>query len=134
MSPRQRTYFLVDTLEYLHRGGRIGGAKALIGSIMQVKPILQLKNGRVEPYESQRTHKRALARLREIINLECPKKPEAHLSIMHSDAEDLAEEIAEEFSVKFMINNVPVYIIPPAILVHAGPGALAAGFFIDEDG
>ncbi|HID89726.1 MAG TPA: DegV family protein, partial [Anaerolineae bacterium] len=76
---RQRVYFVVDTLEYLHKGGRIGGAKALLGSVLQIKPILTLKDGRVEPLEQQRTKRRALARLRELILAECPRSDEAHL-------------------------------------------------------
>ncbi len=51
MSRRERVYFVVDTLEYLYKGGRIGGAKMLVGSLLQVKPILQFKNGRTEPVE-----------------------------------------------------------------------------------
>ncbi len=59
---RGRIYFLVNTLEYLQKGGRIGGAKALIGKMLQVKPILCVREGQVEPFEQQRTKKRALAR------------------------------------------------------------------------
>src|SRR5512143_3605328 len=56
--PRQRLYFVVDTLEYLAKGGRIGGAKALVGELLQVKPILQIRDGQAQPYEQQRTRKR----------------------------------------------------------------------------
>src|SRR5450759_4396606 len=65
--PRGRIYFLVNTLEYLQKGGRIGGAKALMGELLQVKPILCLREGQVEPFEQQRTKKRAVARLVEIV-------------------------------------------------------------------
>ena len=72
---RGRIYFLVNTLEYLQKGGRIGGAKALIGKMLQVKPILCVSAGQVEPFEQQRTKKRALARLLEIVEDQCPKVP-----------------------------------------------------------
>ena len=72
LSSRQKVYFVVDTLEYLYKGGRIGGASALFGSILQVKPILTLRNGRAEAAETQRTKKRALARIVEIVEAECP--------------------------------------------------------------
>ena len=64
---RQRIYFLVDTLEYLQKGGRIGGAKALLAEMLQVKPILTVRDRQVEPYEQQRTKRCALTRLVEIV-------------------------------------------------------------------
>lgn len=126
---RQRVYFVVDTLEYLHKGGRIGGAKALLGSVLQIKPILTLKDGRVEPLEQQRTKRRALARLRELILAECPRSDEAHLCVMHADAEAEAEALAADFAAKLGLSTVPIYELPPAIVVHAGPGVLATAFF-----
>jgi DegV family protein with EDD domain len=60
MIPRAHVYFLVDTLEYLQKGGRIGGAAALIGSVLQVKPILELREGRVEPLERERTQRKGV--------------------------------------------------------------------------
>jgi DegV family protein with EDD domain len=125
----QRTYFVVDTLEYLHKGGRIGTAKALVGEMLQVKPILQVADGHVGPFEQQRTKKRALARLRELIEQECPAEAGSHLCLMHADALDTATELANEFRQKLGLKDVPVYEIPPAIVVHAGPGVVAAGFF-----
>ena len=126
---RQRTYFVVDTLEYLHKGGRIGGAKALLGGILQVKPILTLQDGRVEPMEQQRTARRALARLRELVLEECPHSAEAHVSVMQADAEEEAQSMAAGLAAAIGVPEVPIYEMPPAIAVHAGPGTLAAGFF-----
>ncbi len=83
---QQRTYFVVDTLEYLHKGGRIGGAKRLVGEMLQVKPILRLQEGRVEAYEQQRTRARALARLQELVAAECPQGEGTCLSITQADA------------------------------------------------
>ena len=79
----ERNMFVVDTLEYLHKGGRIGGAKMLFGSLLQVKPLLCLKQGQVEAVESQRTKKRALARLTELVLADCPKSDSCMLSIQH---------------------------------------------------
>ncbi len=87
MSRRQKVFFIVDTLEYLHKGGRIGGAKMLVGSLLQVKPILQLLNGRIEPLESQRTKRKAVARIKELVAAECPRNDGAKLTVMHGDAE-----------------------------------------------
>lgn len=127
---RQRVYFVVDTLEYLHRGGRIGGAQALLGGLLQVKPILTLQDGRVEPFEQQRTQKRALARLRELVLGECPRTPESYLAVMHADAEATARELAADFSAQLGIPDIPIYELPPAIVTHAGPGVLAVSYFV----
>jgi fatty acid-binding protein DegV len=58
----------VDTLEFLRRGGRIGGAAALVGSVLQIKPILTFADGKVEPFEKERTKKRALTRVLELVH------------------------------------------------------------------
>ncbi len=129
---REKNYFVVDTLEFLHKGGRIGGAKALFGGLLQVKPILGIRNGQAEPIESQRTHRRALQRLKELVISECPKGEESMLAVMHGDAEDVANKLAEEFAATFELSNVPVYELPPAFLVHAGPGVLGVSFFTQK--
>ncbi len=129
-SARMRIYFVVDTLEFLFKGGRIGGAQALFGSILQVKPILTWRNGQIESFESQRTHKRAIARLREIIEAECPPDTDSHLCVMHGDAQAEAKELAVEFSEKLGLPNIPIYDLPPAVLTHSGPGPIAISFFV----
>jgi DegV family protein with EDD domain len=129
LMPRQRIYFVVDTLEYLHKGGRIGGARALLGGLLRIKPILTLRDGRVEPLEQQRTKRRALARLRELALDECPRSADAHLCVMHADAEMEALSMAADFAEALGVPEVPIYGMPPAIIVHAGPGVLGAGFF-----
>jgi DegV family protein with EDD domain len=109
-----KIYFYVDTLEFLHKGGRIGSAQALIGSILQVKPILVFLDGQVRPFETQRTKKRALARIIELVAEECPNSASSHASIFQADAMADAEFFAK---------------LPPAIIVHAGPGVVAVSFF-----
>jgi DegV family protein with EDD domain len=126
----QRTYFLVDTLEYLKKGGRIGGAKALLGELLQVKPILQIKDGQVQPCEQERTKKRAVARLIDLVCEQAGRSAEAHLSVMHIDAREDAEMLAGAFAERLGIVSAPIYTLPAAIGVHAGPRALAVGFFV----
>ncbi len=129
LNRRCRLYFLVDTLEYLAKGGRIGGAAALLGSVLQIKPILRLHEGRVESYEKERTHKRALARLKEVVLSQVPHDGRGYLSIMHADrlADGLA--LADELGRAIDQPDVPVVDAPPAIVTHAGPGLLAVGYF-----
>lgn len=130
--PRCRTYFLVATLEYLQRNGRIGGATRLVGSVLQIKPILQLRDGQVEPLDKVRTHQKALERLKDLVFEECPRSPEAHLCVMHADAADEAHKLCAELRAELGIADIPLYSVGPAITTHAGPGTLAVGFYTED--
>jgi DegV family protein with EDD domain len=128
--PRGRTYFLVATLEYLQKGGRIGGASALIGSMLQIKPILELKSGRVEALEKVRTYHHALARLKELVLEQCPRSPDAYLCVMHSDDFEGAQRLANDLQSSLKIGDIPIYLCSASITTHAGPGTVAVGFFV----
>ena len=128
MIPRGRIYFLVDTLEYLQKGGRIGGAKALVAELLQIKPILQIVDGQVEPFEQQRTKKRALAHLVDVVAEQCSGNAESYLSVMQVDAEAEAADLAASLNGKV---EIPIYELPPAIVVHGGPKTMGVGFFVD---
>lgn len=132
MAQRERVYFMVNTLEYLYKGGRIGAAKALFGSILQVKPILTFRNGATEVFESQRTHKRAMARLKEVVLSDCPRDPQAHLCLMHGDAEEEARQFAAELGglLGIPVDDIPIYDLTPAILVHTGPGVIGVSYYV----
>ncbi|HET9910916.1 MAG TPA: DegV family protein [Anaerolineales bacterium] len=130
MIPRGRLYFVVDTLEYLAKGGRIGGAKKLLAELLEIKPILQVREGQVEAFEQQRTKKRALARLVEVVMESCPGGEDAHLCVIQVEAEKEAQALAEELKSKVSVSEVPIYELPPAIVVHAGPRTMGAGFFV----
>lgn len=129
MIPHGRLYFVVDTLEYLAKGGRIGGAKKLLAELLEIKPILQVKGGQVESFEQQRTKKRAVARLVEVVTESCKGGEDAHLCVIQADAEKEAQALAEELKSKVPVSEIPIYELPPAIVVHAGPKTLGAGFF-----
>jgi len=131
MASRNRTYFLLDTLEYLRKGGRIGAAKALMGGILQVKPILAFRNGQVEPVESLRTKAKAISRLIDIVKSECPQNDEANFCIQVGSDKEEARLISEEFKKILNVTKVPMYTVPPAILVHGGPNVLGVSFFIN---
>jgi DegV family protein with EDD domain len=130
MIPRGRLYFLVDTLEYLAKGGRIGGAKRLLAEMLEIKPILQVKDGQVESFEQQRTKKRALARLVEIVTEQCPGGDASHLCALQVEAEKEAEALATDLKSRVKVTQIPIYRLPPAIVVHAGPRAMGVGFFV----
>jgi DegV family protein with EDD domain len=131
---RHRVYVAVDTLEYLYKGGRIGAAAALVGSILQMKPILSFKDGHIVPFERQHTHRKAVARLKEVILEQCPPGADSLLCFMHGDAEDETIEMVRELAPKLGLTSaqIPIYDLTAAILTHAGPGVLAVSFFVKD--
>lgn len=129
MMPHNKIYFIVDTLEFLRRGGRIGGAQALLGTVLQIKPILTLVDGRIDQFERERTKKKALARIKELLLAESARGADAHVSVNHAGVRQEAEEFAAELKQALATDEILVLDMPPAIVTHAGPGLLAVGFF-----
>lgn len=129
LSKRCRLYFVVATLDYLARGGRIGGASALLGNALQIKPILTLADGKVEQGPKERTFKRALNHIKTIVLDEFPTDNKGFMSIMHAGTPDLAEELKDFFKENLDIEPPIISYLPPAIITHAGPGSIAVGFF-----
>ncbi|SOB84212.1 DegV family protein [Streptomyces sp. 1331.2] len=118
-------FFYVDTLEHLRRGGRIGAARALLGSALAVKPLLHLDGGRIEPLEKVRTASRAIARLEEIA-VERSGEREVDITVHHLAAEDRAEPLAERLRARVPgLRELYVGEVGAVIGAHVGPGLLA---------
>jgi len=130
MIPRCHIYFLVATLEYLAKGGRIGGAAALLGGVLQIKPILTLRDGKVDQFDRERTHRRALARMKGLVLDQIPRDGSGYLSVMHGGVPDQAQALADELGAELGLARVPILDVPPAIVTHGGPGILGVGFFV----
>ena len=127
---RCRIFFMVATLEYLQRGGRIGGAAALVGTVLQIKPILEMRDGKIEALERERTHKRALARLKDLVAEQAAPGDDGLVSVMHAGAPDEGQALAEDLRAQLKLSKTPpVVAVPPAIVTHGGPGILGVGFF-----
>jgi DegV family protein with EDD domain len=121
------SYFYVDTLEYLRRGGRIGAAAALLGSALAVKPLLTIEGGRVVAHERVRTSGRALARLEEIA-LEASDAPRVEVVVAHLRNRDRAGELAQGLTERFgerLVGAVRVGEVGAALAAHVGPGMIA---------
>lgn len=129
LSEREVVYFLVDTLEYLHKGGRIGNASFLIGSVLQMKPILGVDDGKVSAVEKQRTSTKALKRLKELVLKECPHGDSSYITVSHCGGQERAEALAKDLAEALGLEEIPVYEVPPAIVVHGGPGIISVSFF-----
>lgn len=124
--------FTVETLEYLHKGGRIGGGTAFLGSALSIKPILHIKHGRIEPLERQRTRKKAVNRLFKLIEDRAGSE-EIHAAVLYCDIPDEAEAFAEQISTRFDCAELHVLDAGPVIGTHAGPGTLGVGFYKSAD-
>jgi len=120
LSDRTHVFGALDTLENLKKGGRIGGAQALVGSMLAIKPILDLSSGEVEEASKQRTRKRALAWLRD--KLAEYDEPE-NLAIMHAQAPDL-DEFLWMIDGTVDIREARVELIGPVVGAHGGPGVI----------
>lgn len=127
--------FLLDTLEFLKRGGRIGKAQAWLGTMFNVKPILEIAHARVEPLERVRSRKAGLARLLELIQTppatNGPRKGEGplHIAILHARAPEAAQHLENEIRARFNVAQVVLAEIGPTIAVHTGPDALGLAFY-----
>jgi DegV family protein with EDD domain len=118
-------FFYVDTLEYLRRGGRIGAARALLGSALAVKPLLHLADGRIQPLEKVRTSSRAIARLEEIAIAQAGAE-EVDLAVHHLAAEAGALMLAERLRERVPgLRELYVGEVGAVIGAHVGPGLLA---------
>ena len=132
LEKREIVYFLVDTLEFLHKGGRIGNASFLIGSVLQMKPILGVIDGKVSAIEKQRTSTKAINRLKQLVLEKCPKGKDSYITVSHCGGQERAEKFANELKKPLKINSIPVYEVPPAVVVHGGPGIISVSFFQEE--
>ena len=128
--PKLNLIFVVDTLEYLRRGGRIGGARALMGTLLNVKPMLQLQDGQVEPLEQPRSRSKALKRLIEILEQRADRKP-LHVGILHAFAIKEAAALEHQIRARFDCRQVYTSEIGSVIGVHTGPNAIGLAFYTD---
>src|SRR5919201_596726 len=131
MIPRMQVLLLVDTLEYLQRGGRIGGAQALIGGLLNVKPILHVHGGRLEPLERVRTRRKAMERLAEIGGEATggPQGTPCQVVVGHAQAAEDARTLSRLVHEK--MNVVEEFSSPlgPVISTHTGPGVLGFVYY-----
>lgn len=121
---RLTSLLVVDSLEHLRRGGRLSGAQALVGSMLQVKPILHLVDGRVEIKERARTFGRALSRVAELVE-QAAAGGTVDVSVTHAVAPDHAEELWARIADRVQIDQRLEAVMGPVVGTHVGPGAVA---------
>lgn len=120
-----RVYFYVDTLEYLRRGGRVGSTRAAVGQALQVKPLLQVHDGRVERLEQVRTAGRALARLRDLAVEAADGRNRVDVAVQHLGAPERAEALARELESELPEARVVLGTVGGVVGAHVGPGMVS---------
>jgi DegV family protein with EDD domain len=118
-------YFTVDTLKYLYKGGRIGGAKRLLGAAMSIKPILQIRDGKIEAAGSAITRKKAIEEMVKMVKLAVGDKKPVHISVFHALEPEMAQELLTRLNKEMSVEEGILSEVSPAIGAHVGPGTIS---------
>lgn len=129
-SERVRVHAALDTLENLRKGGRIGAAQSLLGSVLSIKPLITVTDGRVEPAGKQRTRSRALSHLVDLVSAESSSI--SQIAVMHADCDDVDDFVAR---IAPLTDSEPkVMMIGPVVGAHAGVGTIGVVYVTKERG
>jgi len=123
---------VADTLEYLKRSGRVSGAQALFGSMLQVKPILEVADGKVHPIDRVRTRDKAVARMKEIVSERVPAGARLHACTLHTNDAERARDVAEWVQQRFHCVEHWMVEAGPVIGARAGPGVVGLCWYREE--
>ncbi|WP_082233349.1 DegV family protein [Halobacillus massiliensis] len=129
MKASMRAYFMVDDLSHLQRGGRLNGAQAFVGSLLQVKPVLHFVDTKIVPFEKIRTRKKALKRITTLFEESLESAGYYKASVIHANRPDEAEQIKHEIESKFSNVEVTISYFGPVIGTHLGEGAMGLGWY-----
>ncbi|PKN94183.1 MAG: DegV family protein [Chloroflexi bacterium HGW-Chloroflexi-6] len=121
-------FFMVDTLEFLHRGGRIGGAQRLLGTALNLKPILTVKDGKIEAVERVRTKGKALDRLVELVSEHTKGKNPIRLASLSANAEADAKSVLTAASLSLQVSENIATELSPVLGTHTGPGTVGIAY------
>jgi DegV family protein with EDD domain len=139
MADVQRCYetmqviFAVDSLEWLHRGGRIGGAARLLGSALNLKPVLTVTEGRVEALEKVRSRGKSVRRIVDIAKERLQGRRPAEMAIIHAEAADEVPAFQEMVMQELNPEKVHIRALTPVVGTHGGPGTIGMAFYTKEN-
>lgn len=125
---RSDAYFMVDDLSHLQRGGRLSSAQAIIGSLLQVKPLLHFENKKIVPFEKIRTRKKALKRIVELFDEVASKGEPLKACVIHGNREEEALAFKQELEEKYPHVEFYLSYFGPVIGTHLGEGAMGLGW------
>ena len=122
----------VDTLRYLVKGGRVPKAAALLGSILQIKPIFTVTRGEASPATKARTSSGAMRAILKLVEQKAAKGKPLHAAVMHADALDRATVLRDEISSRFDCAELFITEFSPLMGVHTGPGVIGVAFYSED--
>ena len=120
--------FVMETLEFMRRGGRIGGAQALLGTVLNIKPVLEMRDGRIEAVEKVRTKQKAKQHMLDIVQERLRGKDQIRIAVTHANAEPEALSLLESARAALGAAETLCCPLSPVIGTHVGPGTLALNY------
>ncbi|MFB1050061.1 DegV family protein [Paraliobacillus sp. JSM ZJ581] len=123
--------FTVDDLEYLYRGGRVSKSAAFVGTLLKIKPLLHVEDGKLIPLEKIRGSKKVWKRMLDIMEERGEDLKNQRIGISHGDVYETATQLAEMIREKFEVKDIKINMIGSSIGAHAGPGTIAL-FFLND--
>ncbi len=131
--PKMRILFIVDTLEYLHKGGRIGGASRLLGTALSIKPILQIEDGRIETLMKVRTKRKAIDQALTILEEDMSDKADVQIAVIHAANEDEGARVLEEVKRRLNPTFGILTELTPVVGTHSGPGVVGLVYYAGDE-
>lgn len=126
--PKIGVYFTVDTLKYLYQGGRIGGAKHLIGTALNIKPILEISDGKIDLVSSVVSQRKAIDKMIKLVEAGIGDKKPVRISVFHSGVKEQAEILQAQLVEKFNADEAILSEISPVVGSHVGPGTMSVAY------
>ena len=131
--PAMDTYFVVDDLTYLHRGGRVSGTSKVVGNMLGIKPILHFNDeGKILNINKVKGFKKALSTLIDYVSIKGTELDKYKMIVMHADNEETAKSFAENLKEKFGDIDIEIQTVGPVIGSHCGPGLIGLVFHAKE--
>ncbi len=121
-------YFTVDTLKYLHAGGRIGGAQRLLGTALKIKPILAIRDGKIDAVKSVITSAKAIQAMIDLVEADIKGKTPVRLSVFHANVPEVAQELQNRIAKQFNAEEAILSWVSPVVGSHVGPGTLSIAY------
>ncbi|QRN82153.1 DegV family protein [Chloroflexota bacterium] len=128
--PRIGVYFTVDNLKYLHKGGRINTAKRLVGSVLNVKPLMEIRDGKIELVESVISRKKAMSRMLDLIEADVAGREPVRIGAFHAAADEDVNTLLEMAIERFHPVETVLTFVSPVIGSHTGPGTISLAYMV----
>ena len=129
--PKIGVYFTVDTLKYLNKGGRINTAKRVMGAALNIKPIMEIRDGKIELVESVRSRKKALRRMLEMVERDIAGCESVRICTFHAAAEQDNQTLMAEAVARFTPVETLTTFVSPVVGAHTGPGTVSIAYHMD---